>query len=99
MAFEMLVGLQVSNDEIYTQYRKAMTPILTQYQGSFTSDFKVSEALLTPDNAMINRVFTICFKDKAHMEAFFSDADYLAVKQAYFEKSVAQTCIISSYEK
>ena len=103
MAFEMLVGLQVIDDEIYRAYRAAMRPILTQYRGDFGFDFKVADVLKTAngteDEAQINRVFTIYFDNKALSEAFFNDADYLAVKSRFFEKSVASTTIISSYDR
>ena len=35
MAFELLVGLEVSDEESYSKYRKEMTPLLEQYGGGF----------------------------------------------------------------
>ena len=43
MSYEMLVGLNVFDDEKYTEYRAAMKPILSIYGGEFGYDFKVSE--------------------------------------------------------
>ncbi len=45
MSYEILVGLKVTNDEIYQAYRDAMTPILAKYGGHFCYDFKVAEVL------------------------------------------------------
>ncbi|WP_019029855.1 hypothetical protein [Colwellia piezophila] len=99
MSYEILVGLHVLDDLKYEHYRKAMKPILADYQGYFGYDFKVSEVLISPENSDINRVFTINFSNKNKMEGFFSDAQYLVVKEQYFVESVASATIIASYEK
>ncbi|NOU49783.1 DUF1330 domain-containing protein [Pseudoalteromonas sp. JBTF-M23] len=97
--YEFLVGLEVSNDEVYSDYRRAMKPILNQYGGGFGFDFRVSEVLLSQVDEPINRVFTIHFPNQNAADSFFSDSDYLAVKARYFDSSVANTTIIASYEK
>lgn len=97
--YEMLVGLEVSDDDVYQDYRVAMRPILETYGGSFGYDFKVSEVLKTETSEPINRVFTIRFTDQATMDKFFSDPDYIAAKEQYFELSVRHTTIIAGYEK
>ncbi len=95
----MLVGLNVTNDEEYTKYREAMKPIFYSYGGGFGCDFRVSEVLKPLENKDINRVFTIHFPNSEKMDKFFSDPEYLLVKQKYFENSVGNTTILSSYEK
>lgn len=97
MAYECLVGLQVTNDEVYTQYREAMKPILENFGGGFRYDFKVSEVLKPEEAKSLNRVFVIYFEDEAAMNSFFSNTEYLKVKEKFFEESVAETVIISSY--
>ncbi|MDC5707657.1 DUF1330 domain-containing protein [Vibrio europaeus] len=97
--YEFLVGLEVSNSEIYSEYRAAMKPILKSFGGGFGFDFVVSEVLLSEVDERINRVFTIQFPNQKVAEAFFSDSEYLKVKAQYFDASVSQTTIISSYEK
>ncbi|MGK7875269.1 MAG: DUF1330 domain-containing protein [Xenococcaceae cyanobacterium] len=99
MAFEMLVGLNVINEKQYQEYRIAMMPILERHEGCFGYDFKVSEVLRTQVNSPINRVFTIYFASKKKMDDFFKNPEYLKVKEKYFENSVGDTTIISSYEK
>jgi uncharacterized protein (DUF1330 family) len=99
MSYEMLVGLNVLDDKMYQEYRDAMKPILTIYEGGFGYDFKVSEVLLSQANSEINRVFTINFPDNEKMEGFFSNPNDIKVKETYFEGSVGSTVIISSYEK
>jgi len=99
MSYEMLVGLNVLDDLKYTDYRTAMKPILSDYEGCFGYDFKVSDVLISEGGTDINRVFTINFSSKSKMEGFFSDSQYLKVKEKYFEGSVSSTTIISSYEK
>ena len=38
--YEMLVGLEVQNSDVYLAYRAAMMPILETYNGSFGYDLK-----------------------------------------------------------
>lgn len=99
MSYEILVGLNVIDDVKYDEYREAMKPILSDHQGRFGYDFKVSDVLISEGDTDINRVFTINFINKDKMESFFSNSEYLKVKEAYFESSVGSTTIISSYEK
>ena len=99
MSHERLVGLNVIDERLYQQYRKAMRPILSAHGGRFGYDFKVSEVLLAEESCEINRVFTLNFPDRGMMEAFFSNPDYLAVREKYFEPSVGAATIISTYEK
>ncbi|WOH36391.1 DUF1330 domain-containing protein [Thalassotalea fonticola] len=99
MSYEILVGLNVLDDLKYDAYRTEMKPILSDYEGRFGYDFKVSDVLISEGNADINRVFTINFVSKSKMEGFFSDSKYLVVKETYFVESVGSATIISSYEK
>ncbi len=99
MSYEILVGLNVLDDLKYDDYRIAMRPILSDYEGQFGYDFKVSDVLISEGRTDINRVFTINFSSKDKMEGFFSDATYLVAKERYFVDSVGSTTIISSYEK
>jgi len=99
MSYEILVGLNVLDELKYTDYRTAMKPILSDYEGYFGYDFKVSEVLISAGDTDINRVFTINFSSKSKMEGFFSDSQYLIVKEKYFVDSVGSATIISSYEK
>ncbi len=97
--FEFLVGLNVSDKNVYTQYREAMMPILQSYNGRFGYDFVVSEVLRSEVDVPINRVFTIQFPSCEVADAFFADSEYVKVKARYFDDSVAHTTIISRYEK
>ncbi len=99
MAIEMIVGLNVVDDKAYQSYRDEMMPILKTYGGGFGYDFKVSEVLKSTTEAPINRVFTIYFSNEDSMNSFFSNDDYLKIKQRHFEKSVTDTTIIATYER
>lgn len=98
MSFEVLVGLHVQDDIGYDEYRAAMKPILSKFEGRFRNDFKVSETLLSDASSTINRVFTIAFADQKSMDAFFSDPDYLAVRGKFFDPSVASAHRLALYE-
>ncbi len=99
MSYELLVGLEVINDDVYTQYREAMAPILKRFGGGFRYDFKIKEVLKKETDSPINRVFTIYFADQKSKEGFFSDAEYKKVKENFFEKSVKATTIIAEYSR
>ncbi len=93
----MLVGLNVIDDEAYQLYRDEMTPILLSYGGGFGYDFKISEILKSKTEAPINRSFTIYFSSEDSMNLFFSNDEYLKIKERLFEKSVTDTTIIATY--
>ena len=96
---EMLVGLFVTNDSEYTKYREGMTPILKSIGGDFGYDFKISEVLKNESKNKINRVFTIYFPNEEKMNTFFSNKEYLIVKDKYFNNSVDSTTILSTYNR
>ena len=95
----MVVGLNVIDEEAYQKYRDEMTPILKSYGGGFGYDFKVSEVLKSRTEAPINRVFTIYFSDEDSMNAFFSNDEYLKIREKHFEMSVTDTTIIATYDR
>ncbi len=99
MSYELIVGLQVSDDKKYTAYRKAIAPILLIHNGGFRYDFKVSEVLKNQEGRPINRVFLLRFEDKASKEAFLSNPEYQLIKKDLFEDSVQSTTIIAEYER
>ncbi len=74
-----------------------MIPILLSYGGGFGYDFKISEVLKSKTEAPINRVFTIYFSNEHSMNSFFSNDEYLKIKERHFEKSVTDTTIIATY--
>jgi uncharacterized protein (DUF1330 family) len=99
MAYEMLMGLNVIDDAAYQAYREAMMPILEDHGGGFGYDFRVSEVLKSATDAPINRVFTIHFPDENSKNAFFSNAEYLEVRQRLFEAAVTESTMIAKYER
>lgn len=97
--FERLVGLNVTDENNYQNYRDGMMPILKSYGGGFNYDFIVSNVLKSQTENKINRVFTIYFPDKETAGKFFSDPEYLKVRKTFFEKSVDSATLISEYTK
>ena len=97
MAIERLVGLNVTDDDLYNTYREKMLPLLIQHGGNFGYDFKVSEVLRSEVNEPINRVFTILFETEQLMDDFFSNDEYLKIRKKYFEPSVAFATTISKH--
>ena len=99
MPCERLVGINVTDEKMYEKYREAMKPILVTYGGGFSSDFKVSETLLPSANTDINRVFTIYCRDEKAMDQFFSNPDYLEIKDKFFKNSVANVTELAKYNR
>ncbi|MEM7349048.1 MAG: DUF1330 domain-containing protein [Chloroflexota bacterium] len=99
MAFETVIGLHVTDDDLYQKYRDGMTPILHDHGGDFGYDFKIAEVLRASTDNQINRVFTIHFPNKATMEKFFANEAYLQVRQEFFEPAVESVTRIAAYEK
>ena len=98
MAHELVVGLTVTDDAVYARYRAAIAPLLAAPGGGFRYDVRVAEVLRSASTHPINRVFAIYFESKTRKDAFFANADYLAIKARYFERSVAGTTIIGAYD-
>lgn len=99
MAYIRIMGIYVTDDEEYSNYRKSMTPILESYQGYFGYDFKVSEVLKAKEEGPINRVFSIEFPSQEKMQAFFEDPNYLEVKKQHFDCSVGSRTTIALFEE
>lgn len=99
MTYEMMVGLTVADDALYQQYREAMAPLLAAHGGGFRYDFTIGKVLKSQSEHPINRVFAIYFASKEHMDRFFANADYQAIKAKFFARSVAGTTIFGGYER
>jgi uncharacterized protein (DUF1330 family) len=98
MTIDRLVGLKIEDEQRYQEYRNGMMPILEAHGGRFVVDVKVSEVLRAPDEMNFNRLFTIRFPDEEAMNRFFSNEEYLAVREAHFDRSVASTAQLGRYE-
>ena len=99
MTHELLVGAEVADDDLYTRYREAIAPLLTEYGGAFRHDFRVSRTLKTDTAHGINRVFTLGFLDRGRKEAFFSDPRYVAIRSSYFPQAVKGITILAAYDR
>lgn len=99
MPFEMLVGLNVVDSEGYQNYRKAMTPMLASYGGTFRYDFLVDKTLKGEATHDITRLFILSFPDRDSRDRFFKDEKYLAVRRTYLETAVKGRTVISEYER
>jgi len=98
MPYERIVGLEVTDQDGYTQYRTEMAPLMDAAGGEFRYDFDVARVLRGEKDARINRAFVIRFPDRAASEKFFGDARYLEIRRRLFEPSVASTVLIAEYE-
>ena len=97
MAYERLMGMNISDSELYQQYREAMMPMLAAFGGEFGYDFEIAKTLKSKTQAPINRVFTLRFPTKSDMDAFFAQPQYQAVKAEFFDASVADVTTLALY--
>jgi uncharacterized protein (DUF1330 family) len=97
MSFENLVGLHVTGESGYQQYRTQIMPILHSYGGDFRYDFRIAEVLVNSSPHPINRVIVIRFPDQAAKEKFFADPAYMQVRKAFFEPSVNGVSVIAEF--
>lgn len=95
MAYEMTVGLHVSDQESYARYRAEIAPLLEAAAGWFRYDFEVARTLKGAADGEINRLFILQFPDLPSKEVFFSDPRYLAIRKRLFEPSVTAATIIA----
>lgn len=99
MVHEMMVGLTVTDDAMYQQYRDAMAPLLAAHGGGFRHDFTIGKVLKSASDHPINRVFAIYFASRDAKDAFFAHPDYVAIKARFFARAVAGTTIFGGYER
>lgn len=99
MTHEMMVGLTVTDDDLYQQYRTAIAPLLAAHGGGFRYDFTVAKVLKSASHHSINRIFAIYFGSKEQMDRFFAHPDYLATKAEFFARSVTGTTIFGAYDR
>jgi len=88
------VGLEVTDDAGYAQYRSAMAPILARHGGTFGCDFIVARVLKGP-NTRINRVFTLSFPSRADHDRFFADEEYRTVRARWFGPAVGAVEVLA----
>lgn len=94
---EILVGVNVTNPELYAEYRARMTPLLHERGGSFVVDVQVAEVLRSPEGKPFNRLFTIRFPSEEQLEAFFALPEYRKIRQEFFDPSVSDTSRLGRY--
>ena len=99
MTHEQMVGLTVTDDAVYQQYRAAMAPLLAAHGGGFRYDFTVAKVLKSASAHPINRVFAIYFASAAQKDAFFGNSEYQAIKARFFDRAVAGTTIFGAYDR
>jgi len=99
MAFELLVGLNVVDEDGYQKYREGTLPLLTACGGYFRYDFAVSKVLKGEAQHPINRVFVVVYPDRETQVRLFKDPAYLRVREAFFTPSVAGVTRLAEYER
>ena len=99
MSYEMTVGLQVVDQELYAQYRREMRPLLEDAGGAFRYDFIVARVLKSEGGEEINRAFVLQFPDQSSKERFFAEPRYLEIRRRLFEPAVRVTAVIAEYPR
>src|SRR5262249_49894159 len=99
MAHEMIIGVTVTDGEIYSEYRAAIAPLLQKYGGHFPYDFTVSNVISSEADFSINRMFAFRFGDRDAKDRFFADPDYKTIRAAFFPRCVETFTVIAEYDR
>jgi uncharacterized protein (DUF1330 family) len=99
MSYEMLVGLQVDDSDMYTRYRAEIKTLLKAAGGAFRYDFLIDRTLVNSSEHGINRVFVLAFPVEEARARFFADGRYRAIRSRLYENSVSGTTIIAEYSR
>ena len=97
MPFVNIVALLVTDQRMYAEYRRNMTPLLTACGGMFQFDVEVSRDLKQPERKF-NRLFAVQFPDRETRNHFFVDPQYLAIRAKYFNPAVASVHELGDFE-
>jgi uncharacterized protein (DUF1330 family) len=95
MAYQLVVGLQVDDREMYSRYRNEIKPLLEAAGANFLYDFEIDRTLVSTAEHGINRVFVLAFPDREAKERFFADSRYRAIRTDLFETAVSGTTILA----
>ena len=88
MPFETTIGLNVTDPQMYAEYRAGIAPLLEAAGARFRYDFEIARTLKSESQYPINRVFVIHFPDRDSRDRFFADPNYRAIRARFFEPSV-----------
>jgi uncharacterized protein (DUF1330 family) len=97
--FTQLFGLQVDDQRKYAEYRARMTPLLHAHGGGFGIDLDVARVLRAPNDAAMNRVFTIVFPSREASSTFFADERYRAIRAEWFETAVSRVTRLEEWSE
>ena len=89
MSHVRFVCLHVTDATIYAGYRERMTPILADHGGHFLLDVQGGDVRTHPADFDTNWVLMLSFPSAAAADGFFSDPAYVAVRDAWFDRSVS----------
>ncbi len=95
--FTQLFGVQVDDQQKYSEYRARMTPLLHAHGGAFGLDLDVARVLRAPNDAVMNRVFTIVFPSRQASSAFFANESYRAIRAEWFEPAVSRVLTLAEW--
>jgi uncharacterized protein (DUF1330 family) len=95
--YELLVGLDVTDEAMYATYRREMRPVLDAFGGRFEYDFTIDATLQSRAEHPINRLFVLSFPSQQAREGFFADPAYQTIRTRCFKPSVAAATIIATW--
>ncbi len=98
MAYEITVGLCVTDPESYARYRAEITPLLEEAGAGFRYDLEVARNLKTDTFHDINRLFVLRFPDRASKERFFADDRYVEIRRRLFAPAVHGSTTLAEYD-
>ena len=97
MSYQLLVGLNVLDDKILSEFHASIKPLLANYDGEYCYDINAPSTLITKRHTNINYAFTLSFASKEKATMFLADKDYRKVRGRHVLKTFSSEQVLFGY--
>lgn len=94
---DTFVGLHVTDDASYREYRDGVKPLLEAHGGTLHDDCRIEESRRAVEHPM-NRLFIISFPDANAKRAFFENESFRQMHARYFDPERQGITTVAHYE-
>lgn len=98
MRFYRLVGAQISDQQGYQDYRDRMRVLLDKVEGTFEYDYHTVATQMATKGQHYNRLFVLSFPNEEVSKQYFASPEYQAIREAFFDASVADIQILATWQ-
>ena len=98
MSKTVVLGLSVTNQEMYQEYREKLDPVLKEVGAKVILDVEVGNVRINPTETNFNRLIFIKFNNAESMKLLNEHPTYLSLKNSLFVPSVKQTVPLAKFD-